>query len=156
MKLLIQQRLFSWLCSYDVYNEAGVPVYTVKGELDFGHCLRIYDQAGNSRGLVKERVLTFLPKFEIYSDEYYLGCISRELTFFTPKYHIDYNGWQVEGNLWEWDYSIVDSQGRPVATIAKEILNWTDTYTLTVYDPGNALLVLMLVLAIDAEKCSRD
>ena len=43
-----------------------------------------------------------------------------------------------------------------VAEISKEIWNWTDTYTIDVTDPQDALYALMLVLAIDAEKCSRE
>ena len=31
-----------------------------------------------------------------------------------------------------------------------------DTYVIDVQDPGNALNALMFVLAIDAEKCSRN
>ena len=65
MKLLFKQRMFSWFDSYDIYDEAGNTVYTVKGELAWGHCLRIYDAYGQSIGVVKERVLSFLPKFEI-------------------------------------------------------------------------------------------
>ena len=156
MKLLFKQRLFSWFDSYDIYDEDGNSVYTVKGQLAWGHCLKIFDAQGNEKGLVKQRVLTWLPKFEIYSDNYYLGCIRRELTFLTPKYTIEYNGWQVEGNWWEWDYEIRDPQGLLIATISKEIFHWTDTYVLDIVDPKNALMVLMLVLAIDAEKCSRD
>ena len=41
MKLLFKQRIFSWLDSYDIYNEQGEKVYTVKGELAWGHCLKI-------------------------------------------------------------------------------------------------------------------
>ncbi len=44
MKLLFKQRIFSWLDSYDIYNEQGEKVYTVKGELAWGHCLKIMDQ----------------------------------------------------------------------------------------------------------------
>jgi uncharacterized protein YxjI len=33
MKLLFKQRFFSWFDSYDIYNEAGDIVYTVKGQL---------------------------------------------------------------------------------------------------------------------------
>ena len=46
MKLLFKQRFFSWLDSYDIYNEAGQTVYTVKGQLSWGHCLKIYDAQG--------------------------------------------------------------------------------------------------------------
>lgn len=154
MKLLFKQRVFSWLDSYDIYDEQGNTVYTVKGKLDWGHCLKIYDVYGMEIGTVKERVLTFLPKFEVYLGEQYLGCIQKELAFFKPRYNIDYNGWHMEGNFWEWDYEIIDHTGDTVAVISKEIFHWADTYAIDVYNPENALTVLMFVLAIDAEKCS--
>lgn len=156
MKLLFKQRFFSWFDSYDIYNEAGETVYTVKGQLAWGHCLKIFDANGNEIGTVKERIFTFLPKFEMYLGERYIGCISREFTFFKPKYNIDCNGWQVEGDFFEWDYRILDPSGRHIATVTKELWNWTDTYMIDVSDPQNALCALMLVLAIDAEKCSRN
>ena len=56
----------------------------------------------------------------------------------------------------EWDYQVMDHTGCQIATVSKELWNWTDTYVLDVQDPQNALCVLMLVLAIDAEKCSRN
>ena len=61
----------------------------------------------------------------------------------------------MEGSFLEWDYSVYDGQ-RQVAQISKELLRWTDTYVLDIADPADALYVLMLVLAIDAEKCSRN
>ena len=155
MKLLFKQRFFSWLDSYDIYNEAGQTVYTVKGQLSWGHCLKIYDARGNEVGKVKERILTFLPKFEMYLGERYMGCISREFTFFIPKYNVDCNGWQVEGDFFEWDYTIRNASGQSIATVSKELFNWTDTYVIDVANPQDALCALMLVLAIDAEKCSR-
>ena len=156
MKLLFKQRLFSWFDSYDIYDESGKTVYTVKGQLSWGHCLKIYDSLGTEIGTVKERVLTFLPKFEIYLGNDYVGCISKEFSFFTPKFDIDFNGWHVDGELFEWDYRIMDPSGECIATISKELFNWTDTYVIDVSDPKDALCALMLVLAIDAEKCSRN
>ena len=155
MKLLFKQRFFSWFDSYDIYDEAGNTVYVVKGELAWGHLLRIYDAQGNEIGSVQEKILTWLPKFEMYLGDRYEGCISKEFTFFKPKFHIDYNGWQVTGDWFEWDYTILDAKGAPVAQVYKELLNWTDTYTIDVRDPKDAVCALMLVLAIDAEKCSR-
>ena len=156
MKLLFKQRFFSWFDSYDIYDESGNTVYTVKGQLSWGHCLKIYDNLGTEIGTVKERVLTFLPKFEIYLGNDYVGCISKEFSFFTPKFDIDFNGWHVDGELFEWDYRIMDPSGECIATISKELFNWTDTYVIDVSDPKDALCALMLVLAIDAEKCSRN
>lgn len=155
MRLLFKQRLFSWFDSYDIYNEAGETVYTVKGQFAWGHCLKIYDARGNEIGTVSERILSWLPKFEMYLGDRYIGCISKELTFFHPRYHIDCNGWQVEGDWLEWDYQILNPSGQTVANVSKELWNWTDTYVIDVRNPQDALCALMLVLAIDAEKCSR-
>ena len=93
MKLLFKQRLFSWFDSYDIYDEAGNTVYVVKGQLSWGHKLVIYDAYGNEVGMVVQKVLTFLPKFEIYKNGSYIGCLSKELSFLAPHYDIDYNGW---------------------------------------------------------------
>ena len=155
MKLLFKQRFFSWFDSYDIYDESGNTVYTVEGQLSWGHCLKIFDKAGNEVGTVKERILTFLPKFEIYLGNDYTGCISKEFSFFTPRFDIDFNGWHVDGNFFEWDYRIIDSGYKEIATVSKELFNWTDTYVIDINDPEDALCALMLVLAIDAEKCSR-
>lgn len=156
MKMLFKQRLFSWFDSYDIYDEAGEILYTVKGELAWGHQLRIYDKNGLEVGLVKQKVLTFLPKYELYTDANYIGCIYKELSFFKPRFTIDFCGWQIEGNWFEWNYSITDALGEFVATVSKELWNWTDTYTIDVNNSKDALYALMLVLAIDADKCSRE
>ena len=105
---------------------------------------------------MKERVFTFLPKFEIYLGNRYLGCIKKEFSFFKPVFNIDYSGWHVEGNFFEWDYRIVNNAGQEIAIVSKQLFNWTDTYVIDVKNPADALGALMLVLAIDAEKCSRN
>ncbi len=156
MKLLFKQRFFSWLDSYDIYYEDGSTAYTVRGQLSWGHCLKIFDPYGQELGMVQERVLTWLPKFELYVGGQYIGCISKELSFFKPRYNIECNGWHVEGDWLEWDYQVLGPQGDLIARVSKEVWNWTDTYTIDVAFPNDALYALMLVLAIDAEKCSRD
>ena len=156
MRLLFKQRLFSWFDSYDIYDEDGNTVYTVKGQLSWGHCMKIFDAHGNEIGMIQERVLTLLPKFEIYLGGNYVGCIRKEISFFKPVFDIDYSGWHVEGDFFEWDYNILNSSGGCVARVSKELFNWTDTYVIDVNNPQDALGALLLVLAIDAEKCSRD
>lgn len=85
-----------------------------------------------------------------------MGCIRKEFTFFRPRFTLDCNGWSVNGALMEWDYNIWDENCALVATVSKELFHLTDTYVIDVENPGNALMALLIVLAIDAEKCSRD
>lgn len=156
MRLLFKQRIFSWFDSYDVYNEAGSTVYTVQGKLAWGHKLVVSDADGRELATVREKLFRFLPQFEIWLGDQLAGTIRRELSFFRPRYEIDFRGWEVEGNWLGWDYTIRDAQEQLVATVSKELLHWTDTYVLDIVDPRDALCVLAFVLAIDAEKCSNS
>jgi uncharacterized protein YxjI len=155
MKLLFKQRFFSWFDSYDIYNELGETVYTVKGVLSWGHCLKIYDSAEREVGMLKEEVLTFLPKFRMFLFGNEIGTINKEFTFFRPKFYLDCNGWSVEGDYFEWDYSVMDGS-QPIMTASKKLWNFTDTYEIDVIQPENALVALMIVLAIDAAKCGKN
>lgn len=78
------------------------------------------------------------------------------VSFLRPSYDINYNGWKIDGNITEWNYKIKDSNNNIIATIRKELLNLTDTYSLDIVNPNDALSVLMFVIAIDAEKSSRN
>ena len=154
MKLLFKQRLFSWLDSYDIYNEYGETAFTVEGKLAWGHKLEVLDPSGRHLGTVKEEVLTFLPRFALYLGEEYIGQIKKELPFFKPSFTLDCRDWQVSGDWLEWDYQVTDGQGRTVMTASKELFHWTDTYVMDIERDEDALLCLMIVLAIDAAKCS--
>ena len=40
--------------------------------------------------------------------------------------------------------------------LSKELWNWTDTYSMDIDRPEDALYCLMIVLAIDAVKCPQS
>lgn len=154
MQLLFKQRFFTWFDSYDIYDEAENVVYAVEGQLAWGHKLHILDRNGEHIGTVREVPLTFLPRFELYSGDAYVGCIRKEFSLFHPVFTVDCNDWQIEGDFMGWDYTLVDRDGNKVASVSKELFHMTDTYVLNVERDEDALMVLMVVLAIDAEKCS--
>lgn len=154
MKLLFKQRFFSWFDSYDIYDENGDIMFTVEGKFSWGHKLHILSKEGEHIATLSERILTFLPKFEIYIGDEYVGEIVKEFTFFKPSFSVDFMNWSVEGDFFEWDYEISDGSKR-IASVSKELLSWTDTYSIEVNDPADSLPALLVVLAIDAVKCSQ-
>lgn len=155
MKLWFKQRLFSWFDTYDIYYESGSVAYTVKGQFALGHCLHILDAAGTHVATLREDVSSIIPRFEMYEGDALVRTIQREPTFLLPHYDMDCKGWQMDGDLFAWDYTVKNRNGQVVAAVSREFTNLTDTYSIRVADPRDALRVLMLVLAIDADKCSR-
>lgn len=155
MRLLIKQRVFSWTDTYDIYDESGQVKYTVKADLlTIGHRLRVFDATGEQIGIIKEKVLTFLPAFEVEVNGRKIGEIQQKFSFFKPKYEINYNGWRVEGDFLGWNYDVYQ-ECCSIIHISKELLHWGDTYVLDIINPRDELDGLMLVIAIDAANCTQ-
>lgn len=156
MRLLLKQRLFSWFDSFDIYDEAGQTVFTVAGKMAWGHKLEITDATGAYLGTVQQEVLTWRPRFAFYIGEAQVGELCREFAFFHPEYTLDMNGWSVVGDFWAWDYYVTAPGGAEIMRVSKEPFCWTDTYVIDIHDPEHALLCLMILLSIDADKCSQS
>ena len=156
MQLYIKQRFFSWTDSYDVYDDTGEPRYEVRAELlTMGHQIHVYDKrSGEEVGSIHQKLLTLMPQFEIVIGERSQGLVSKEFTFFRPRYWVDFHGWSVDGDLMGWDYRVCDG-AREVMSISKEVFNWTDTYVLRYDNPADEMPGLLLVLAIDAANCGK-
>lgn len=155
MILVLKQKIFSLLDSYDICDLNGNCVFRVKSKLALGHCMIVYDSAGREVGEIKEKVISFLPVFEIYISGRYAGRIKKELTFFKPRFTLDCFGWSVRGDIMEWDYSVYDGS-RQVMSVSKRLMHLSDTYEINVPDSGDVIAGLLIALAIDAEKCSRN
>ncbi len=154
-QLLIKQKVFSWTDTYDVYDEYGNAKYFVKADFfSIGHRIRVYDKAsGEELGLIQEKVLTILKEFEISINGYSHGKIKKQLSFFHPKYNIDYKGWRLEGDFMGWNYSVYEGS-RLVVNMTKKLFTWGDTYVLDVTDDADELPALMVAIAMDAAMCS--
>lgn len=155
MRLLFKQRFTFGFDTYDIYNEADETAFTVRSRFSFGRKLDIFDRSDRQVGTLIGKVFAFKPTFEMYVGDRFAGTICKEFTFFKPEFTLDCNGWTVSGNWWEYDYSITDRNGRTVATISKEF-TWMDTYTLDISEDSDVLAVLMIVIAIDSEKDTRN
>ncbi|MCQ2531142.1 MAG: LURP-one-related family protein [Saccharofermentans sp.] len=156
MKMFFRQRIISLLDSYDIYDENGSTLFTVKGKFGLSHRFSIYDANDREVAYVEEKIFTLLPKFSIHANGNDYGTINRKLSFFRPKYELESKGWSMNGDIFHWDYEIVDDNERLIADVSKKIISLSDQYWIEVPDEKNALLALLFVLAVDADKCSTD
>ncbi len=157
MQLCIKQRVFSWSDTYDIYDETGEARYYVKAEVfTFGHQIHVYDKRNDWEiGSIHQKPFAFLPQFEIVIGGRTVGTIRREFSWFRPRYQVDFQGWQVEGDLMQWDYNVYQGD-RTVMTISKELFHWGDTYVMDYQNPADEIPGLLLVIAIDAANCGND
>lgn len=96
-----------------------------------------------------------MPRFEVEIRGRVIGEIQKKFTLFRPRYEIEYNGWNVDGNFLGWNYEVMNGSST-IMNIEKEILNWGDTYVIDFNNPADEIQGLMLVIAIDAANCSQN
>ncbi len=157
MQLYIQQRVFSWSDTYDVYDAEGNARYYVRAEVfAFGHQIHVYDKkSGQEVGSIHQKLFVWMPQFEIVIGGRAVGTVRREFTFFKPRYHVDFCRWEVEGDFLGWNYTARQAE-RTVLTVSRELLTWGDAYVLDYTDPADELPALLLTIAIDAAGCHDD
>ena len=157
MELLIKQRVFSWTDTYDVYDEQEVAKYYVKAKaFSLRQVIHIYRcDNGQEVGLIRKKLFTMLPKFEMEINGQVVGTICKEFTLLKPRYRISCNDWAVEGNMMGWNYKVISGNAE-IMNISKKLLSWGDTYVLDIYNSRDEVMCLMLAIAIDAENAQQN
>jgi uncharacterized protein YxjI len=149
MRLYMQEKVFSWRDRFKVWDEEQNEKYYVEGELfSWGKRLHVYDAQGREAAFIQQKVFSFLPRFFVYVNGEQVAEIVKRFTFFRPSYDIEGLGWEIDGDFFGHDYSIVQD-GRMVAAIRKQWLTWGDCYELDIDDDQSEIAALAVVLAID-------
>jgi len=141
---------------FDVYNENQELTYTAKGKwLSRKRQLEIFDAKGKYVGLLKEKLFAFRGLFsfeaspvdftvEIYGKK--LGKIKSKGGIVNRKFKIGFNGWNVKGNAFSGNYTIVKGK-EEIASVSRK---W-GMYVLSFFEKQNELLLLMIVIALYAD-----
>lgn len=146
----MKQKVFSWKDKFSIQNEYGEDKYYVEGKaISIGKKLRVYDTAGNELAFVNQKVVSLMPKFCVEMNGEEVAVIKKKFTLFKPKYFIEGPGWEVQGDFFGHDYTIMDGS-KPVVSIHKKWMAWGDTFELNITDEGHEVLAVAVVLAIDA------
>ena len=149
MRLCINQKVFSWTDKFFVKDENGEVRYTVQGEFfSLGKKLHVYDVSGKEVALISQKLLTFLPKYDVYVDGRLLCQVAKEFSLFRPYYTIGGLDWTVEGDFLDHDYTITEHE-RHIATIQKQWFTWGDCYVADIDNSINEIMAIAVVLTID-------
>lgn len=149
MRLYIREKVFSWGDKFTVKDEMEQDRYFVEGEVfTFGKKLHIYDLAGREVCFIRQRLWSWMPRYEVFRGDRQMAEIKREFSFLRPRFTVYGPDWDIEGNFWAHDYEI-SRNGRPIVTISKEWMTWGDSYELNIADPADEIMALAVVITID-------
>jgi uncharacterized protein YxjI len=151
MNMYMKQKVFSWGDKFNIYDAEGGELYSVWGEVfSLGKKLHIEDMYGRELAYIRQKLVTFLPKFFISRDEHQVAEVVKKFTFLRHKYEIRGLEWVAEGNFWSHEFQIRSMDGHIVAEISKKWISWGDSYEISVTQGEDAVNVLAVVLVIDA------
>ena len=149
MKLIIRQKRFTFKDRFRIEDQDGNDRYEVTGELiEASKKLHIKDMDGNEVAMIKEKMISFRPKFYLYINDELVGEIVKEYTFFKARYHITGLDWKIKGDIQKLNYEIIEDD-RKIAEVRKKFFAMSDTYLLEIDDDNNEIADLAAVLAID-------
>ncbi|MFC3927924.1 LURP-one-related/scramblase family protein [Streptococcus caprae] len=146
----LKQRLRLGGERFDIKNEEGQVDYQVEGSfLSIPKTFTVYDGQGQTVSVITKEILTWLPRFEVKMVHGQSFSLKKKLTFLKDRYEFENLGLTVVGDIWDWNFSLLDQFGQTVAEITKEFFHLTSTYQLTIYQESYADLVISLAVAID-------
>ncbi len=149
MNLYIKQKVFSFKDKFSIFDSRGETKYTAEGELfSLGKKLHIRDNAGNEVVFIRQRLVTFLPKYEISVSGAEPVEIVKSFTLFRHEYSIPEWGIKIHGDFFAHEYT-VERNGYEIARLSKEWLSWGDTYNISIADPADELTALACILVVD-------
>lgn len=160
MRYVIREKFFRLTEDSDITDEAGQPMFQVRGHLFSIHgTIVMMDMAGNEVATVRRQLIALRPTYHITRHGQELAEVRKQ--FFSPfvdRFTIDIPGpddLHMNGSLFEHEFT-VERGGYVVATVSKRWLSFTDTYGVDVAPGQDDGLILASVLALDlAEDAER-
>ncbi len=151
-KFYIRQKILSFVDKYNVYNEKMELMYFAKSDFfTLAAKLHLY-RAGLDQEiyLIKKRLFTFLPKYDLYKDNKIVATIKKKFTFLIQALHIEseYGNFDIIGDFLNHNYSI-SKNNQEVCKLKKVWLTIGDSYEILIEDDENIDFYIALVILID-------
>ena len=154
MRFHIRERAWSLTEAFVVRDDAGQPVFEVRGKFfHIGDDLVMFDiRTGQELVHIKQRLLSLLPHYEIYRNGQLWASMHEQFGLFGERFKIEgANGmiFHVDGDIWNWNFSVSDDNGNLLAQIGRQFSLFRDSYAVDVAQGVDAPFVIALAIVID-------
>lgn len=148
----IKEKFWSWGDDFSITDQQGNPCYRVKGKVfSWGDQLSFQDAQGKELAYISQKLLSFMPRYEIHRNGKLFAELKKEFTWIKQKFTLDVpgpNDYTIEGSFWQHEFSFL-RQGRVVARIQKKFFNWTNSYGVDITEGEDEVSILCACIVID-------
>jgi uncharacterized protein YxjI len=149
---MMKQKFWSWGDDFAIQDADGNDVFLVDGAaFSWGDKLSFQDMNGNELAFISQKLLTFMPKYEIYRGGGKFAEVKKEFSWFKNRFTLDVpgpNDYSITGSFWDHEYTFTRG-GREVAWVSKAYFSWTDTYGIEIIDGEDDVAILATCVVID-------
>src|SRR5579883_3007763 len=155
MKFHIQERPWTLREEFLVRDQNVQPVFKVKGKFfHIGDNLRLLDLEERAEAAhIKQKVLALTPHYEIYQNGAHWASLHEKLLhLFGERFKIKLENGEVlhiDGNIWNWDFTVSNERGDLLAEISKRISLFRDSYAVDIAQGVDVPLMIALAIAIE-------
>ncbi|HLX59440.1 MAG TPA: LURP-one-related family protein [Ktedonobacteraceae bacterium] len=154
MRYHIKERAWSLTEAFVVRDQAGNAVFEIRGKFfHIGDNLEMFDiGTGQELVQIKQRVISLMPHYEIDRIGMFSASMHEQFHFFGEKFKIqasDGTDFHVQGDIWNWDFSLSDGSGNLLAQIGRQFSLFRDSYAVDVAQGVDAPFVIALAIVID-------
>jgi uncharacterized protein YxjI len=152
MLFRIKEKFWSWGNDFAITDEYGDARYIVDGAaFSWGDDLSFQDPDGYELARIRQKLLSFRPRYRIEIDGEIFAEVVKEFTWFKQKFTLDVpgpNDYVIDGSFWQHEFTF-ERGGRIVATVSKDLWNWTDSYGVEIVDGEDEVAILCSCIVID-------
>lgn len=151
-RLYAKQKVLKLEDHYAVTDEFEAPVYFIDQNLKFfGYDVHVSDREKNPLFSVDQELMHLMPTYHVRFENGDVMDIKARFSLFKKKIDITYKGkdLRLEGDVFSWDFRILDESDREVAAIEKKIFTWGDTFVIDVIDEAYADVAVAMMIVVD-------
>ncbi|MGF7534701.1 LURP-one-related/scramblase family protein [Bacillus mexicanus] len=147
--LFMKQKMFSFKDAFHIYDRDEQEKFKVEGRFfSLGDSLQMTDSSGKSLVSIEQKVMSFLPRYEISIGNELVCEVTKKVTFFKPKFEISKLSWEIDGDLWKNEFQITDGENVRMS-VSKKWLSWGDSYHLQIANEEDVLICTAIAIVLD-------
>lgn len=157
MQFRLNSKLLTLGSNFEIWDEKDELAFVVRGKiLSFGHDLTLETPQGVEVARIKQRLMNFMPTYEMYLGEKHYATITRKFSWFKKRFLLDVpgpNDYEVEGDFWNYEYEFRRKSG-VVARVFRKMWSMTGVYEVDIAKGEDVVSVLAAVVVINL--CNRN
>lgn len=151
MELFMKEKVFSLHDTYHVYDMEGAEKYQIRSKpISITNQTSLYDLEGKELAHIHRKVISMHETHFIEIDGKEVTEVRTKL-FHPIHQEIDAPeiGWQIRGNLWDHDFSVLDSAENVRATVHRKWISLGEGYQISIASDEDIVLVLALIVTLE-------